>query len=185
MKIGTDFKYLKINNFLSKDEINLLKTYFIIRHKCNINNFDSHQTNLETHFYADPLTESLLLRKKHILENESGLELLPTYSFSRVYTKFADLKKHIDRPSCEVSVTVCVDSCGEDWPIYMNGKPIILKPGDAAMYLGCEVEHWREEFMGDYQSQFFLHYVDKNGKNKEYALDSRPFIGAPPESKKN
>ena len=77
------------------------------------------------------------------------------------------------------------DSCGEDWPIYMNGKPIILKPGDAAMYLGCEVEHWREEFMGDYQSQFFLHYVDKNGKNKEYALDSRPFIGAPPESKKN
>ena len=95
------------------------------------------------------------------------------------------LKKHIDRPSCEVSVTVCVDSCGEDWPIYMNGKPIILKPGDAAMYLGCEVEHWREEFMGDYQSQFFLHYVDKNGKNKEYALDSRPFIGAPPESKKN
>jgi hypothetical protein len=30
--------------------------------------------------------------------------------------------------------------------------------------LGCEIEHWREEFKGDWHAQTFLHYVDKNGE---------------------
>jgi hypothetical protein len=40
---------------------------------------------------------------------------------------------------------------------------INLEPGDAAIYSGCEIEHWREEFKGDWHAQTFLHYVDKNG----------------------
>ena len=41
----------------------------------------------------------------------------------------------------------------------------------------CEVEHWREEFTGDWQAQTFLHYVNKNGKNKEWFKDKRPLYG--------
>tara|TARA_R100000805_G_C3613883_1_gene114975 strand:- start:54 stop:617 length:564 start_codon:yes stop_codon:yes gene_type:complete len=180
MKIGVDFKYKKIENFLSKEEIDLCREYLKIKHRTNVSSFDHAQSdNLDSKFYADPLTESILINKKSLVEKESGLKLYPTYSFSRIYSMFGDLKKHIDRPSCEVSVTVCVDSVGESWPIYMDNTSIILNPGDAALYLGCEVEHWRDELKGDYQSQFFLHYVNQEGKNKKYKWDTRFFIGGP------
>ena len=58
-----------------------------------------------------------------------------------------------------------------------TGKKLNLEPGDAAIYLGCEVEHWREEFKGDYQFQTFLHYVDAEGKNKEHYMDKRKYWG--------
>ena len=59
----------------------------------------------------------------------------------------------------------------------MDGKELNLNPGDAAIYLGCEVEHWREEFKGDWHSQVFLHYVDKNGPYASHIADGRSFWG--------
>jgi hypothetical protein len=121
--------------------------------------------------------ESLLICKLSKIEEESGLKLLPTYSFWRLYTKFADLKPHKDRPSCECSVTVQIASDGTKWPIYIDGEEIILEDGDAALYWGTEVEHSRKEFLGDYQSQVFLHYVDADGPFKEYVFDKRIHTG--------
>ena len=70
-----------------------------------------------------------------------------------------------------------ISSDGTSWPIFMDGTAIELKPGDAAVYLGCEVEHWRETFQGDYNMQVFLHYVDAEGDNKNYYMDQRKFWG--------
>jgi hypothetical protein len=67
-----------------------------------------------------------------------------------MYTKFSDLPKHKDRPSCEISTTVNIASDGTTWPIFMDGKPLHLESGDAAIYLGMELTHWREEFKGDW-----------------------------------
>mgnify|MGYP003120860093 FL=1 len=78
-----------------------------------------------------------------------------------------------------------VGSSGEKWPIFMDGTSVELEAGDAVIYSGCEVEHWREEFLGDYHSQFFLHYVDKNGPHKELNLDNRFYLGAPTWCRKN
>jgi hypothetical protein len=94
-----------------------------------------------------------------------------------MYTMFANLDKHKDREACEISVTVMIGSDKTKWPIFMDGTEINLEVGDAAIYLGCEVEHWREEFKGDWHAQTFLHYVNKNGKNKEHVLDKRRFLG--------
>ena len=33
---------------------------------------------------------------------ETGLELIPTYSYSRAYKKGDILRRHKDRPSCEI-----------------------------------------------------------------------------------
>ena len=57
----------------------------------------------------------------------------------------------------------------------MDDNSIIQKPGDAIIYLGCELTHWREIFNGDFAAQTFLHYVDKNGKNKNQHLDNRNY----------
>tara|TARA_R100000963_G_C4639507_1_gene103227 strand:- start:979 stop:1458 length:480 start_codon:yes stop_codon:yes gene_type:complete len=51
-----------------------------------------------------------------------------------------------------------------------------LSAGDALIYRGCDHEHWREKFEGKSLAQVFLHYVDANGKNSEWANDKHPDI---------
>ena len=166
--IGKDFKYKTIKGFLNKEELNLLNRYCEIKHRINIDSFDFVQNNNgDTYYYADPLMESLLLKKLSIMEKETNKKLLPTYSFWRMYTKFADLKKHSDRPACEISVTVNIGIDGTQWPIFIEGEPIDLSEGDAVIYLGQDLKHWREEFAGDWYAQCFLHYVDKGREGGE------------------
>lgn len=133
--------------------------------------------------YADPLIETVLHNSLPHMEEITGKSLYPTYSFSRVYMKGDELKPHVDRPSCEVSVTVHVATKGKEWPIWMKvtGKePVsfLLEPGDAVVYKGCEVAHWREKAVDtEINVQFMMHYVDQNGPNAEFKWDKRPRLG--------
>ena len=174
--IGKDFKYKLIENFLSKDEIDLFYEYAKIRHLGNTNEFGILEIDkiltCDTSIYADPFFEALLKYKTKHLENETGLRLLPTYSYWRLYTHGAELTKHSDRDACEISVTVNIFG-KEDWPIFMNNNPVIIKPGDACVYLGQEVDHYRKVFTGHHQVQVFLHYVNADGDKKEQHLDKR------------
>jgi len=175
--IRKDFKYKVVKNFLTKDEVKLFNTYCDIKHRTNFKSFDTTAgSNHDTGFYGDPIMDSLMLHKKNIMETETGKKLLPTYSYWRMYTKYAVLKKHTDRPSCEISVTVNIGS-DINWPIFIDGKDVNLNEGDACIYLGCELEHWREKFLGDWCAQVFIHYVDADGPKKDYHIDKRLFWG--------
>jgi hypothetical protein len=90
--IRKDFKYKKIKNFLTSDELILLKDYCIIKHRANEIGFDVNQTQGETFIYGDPVMESLLLKKRKKMEEITGLKLLPTYAFWRMYIYLSDLK---------------------------------------------------------------------------------------------
>ena len=155
--------------------------------------------------YADPVMETLLMKVLPVMKEQTGLDLIPTYSYTRVYTKGSILWRHKDRPSCEISTTLNLG--GDMWPIYVDptgqnnilksqytnkgeecivkkgahpGNRVDLEPGDMLVYSGCDLEHWRNEFTGDLCSQVFLHYNHKNGpfaeKNK---FDNRPLLGLP------
>jgi hypothetical protein len=176
-KLGKDFKYKIIKNFLSNDELELLQKYVKILHRIDNINKDMGRDTCDTAIYADTIMEALLLKKRKKLEQESNLNLHPTYSYYRMYNFLSDLKEHKDRPSCEISVTVNIDSCGTPWPIFMDNNPLHLDKGDAAMYLGMDVKHYREEFQGDYYAQVFLHYVNKEGKHKDWLCDKRALWG--------
>jgi hypothetical protein len=134
--------------------------------------------------YADPLIETVLQNSLPYMEEITGKSLYPTYSFSRVYMKGDELKPHVDRKSCEVTVTVHVATKGAAWPIWMKvpGKEsvsFVLEPGDAVVYKGCEVTHWREKAVDtEINVQFMLHYVDQNGPNAEFKWDKRPRLGS-------
>jgi len=171
------FKYTTIKNFLSEDELNLLATYCKMRHRTNFEHFSPQVPNQDSGFYADYLMESILINKQGFLEKEIGLKLLPTYSYWRCYTKFSNLPPHTDRPSCEYSVTVMIDSDKTDWPIVIEDKSFLLDKGDALIYKGCEYIHERDEFKGDYHIQAFLHYVNRNGENKEWFKEKRKTFG--------
>tara|TARA_R100000657_G_C4643874_1_gene89283 strand:- start:5 stop:556 length:552 start_codon:yes stop_codon:yes gene_type:complete len=176
--IGKDFKYKKVNNFLEDNERELIFYTCKLRHEGNMKFFDiDFNKNGDSGFYGDNYMESLLMLKLPLMEKLTGKELWPTYSYWRAYTHLADLAKHEDRESCEISVTVNIGGDGTDWPIYIDDNEILLKPGDAAIYLGMELSHYRKEFLGDFQFQTFLHYVDKNGPYKNFKFDKRPKIG--------
>jgi len=171
------FKIIK--NFLSKEEVSLFKIWSDIMHRKNLDNFDQdrNQPNKDTRFYGTAATDALLIKNISCVSENTGFKLLPSYSYGRVYTKFAHLKKHVDRPSCEISVTIQIGSDGTPWPIFMGEEKVLLKEGDAVLYKGTEVTHWREEFQGDWHSQIFLHYVKADGKYKEYYIDKRKLFG--------
>ena len=146
---------------------------------------DNQVPNTYSH-YADVAMETLLVKMLPVMAKETGLNLIPTYSYARIYKKGDELKRHKDRPSCEISTTLNLG--GDPWPIYLDptgkkgqaGIKIDLKPGDMLIYSGCDLEHWREEFTGKDCGQVFLHYNKANSKTaKENALDKRPLLGLP------
>jgi hypothetical protein len=135
--------------------------------------------------YADPAMETILLNLQAIIEKNTGLVLFPTYSYYRIYRPGDELKVHKDRPSCEISATLCFnysyDKSKFQWPIFMNGNEIDLLPGDMVIYKGCDLEHWRDPFELDddfaWHLQGFFHYVNANGPFAEYKYDKRDSVG--------
>jgi hypothetical protein len=130
--------------------------------------------------YAPVVTESLLTVLRDQVAEASGLDVVPTYSYARIYWHGAEMVRHKDRPSCEISATLNISIDPEPWAIYMAGEPVLLYPGDMCVYPGPEIEHWREPYQGREQVQVFLHYVDQAGANSNLAWDGRPQLGLKP-----
>ena len=184
----TDFNktgYVIVKEFLDPVAVSTVSRY--MEYKLKRKDFNAGvEEEISTYSsYADPLTETILYNAKSDIENICQLELEPTYSYTRIYMKGDQLKKHVDRPSCEISVTVNVAIDGKPWSIWCQNPgdaPVecILHPGDAVVYKGCIVEHWREPLEhANFNAQFMLHYVDKNGKNVSYKWDNRSSLGLP------
>jgi hypothetical protein len=120
----------------------------------------------------------LLIEKTTVLSDILQEPLLPTYSYCRLYQNGEILAKHSDRAACEISVTLHLGSDGTRWPIYFtkpNGEiaSTELYPGQAAVYLGYESEHWRDAFEGQEYGQVFLHYVRSRGPHWECYFDKK------------
>ena len=142
--------------------------------------------------YGDILMDLLLQKVKPIVEQFTGLQLVETYSYARVYQTGNELKRHVDRESCEVSATLNLG--GAPWPIFIDGSgkenqpgvSYTLNPGDMLVYDGSKLEHWREPFKGKICGQVFFHYNDLNSKLfKPHKYDGRDMLGLPPYYRKD
>ena len=209
-------KYTIIKSAISKELANFAYQYFLLKRKVARTLFDANwippfETMLgvwndeqvpETYsHYGDILMETLLEKVKPIMEEKTGLQLLPTYAYARIYKNGDVLKRHKDRISCEISTTMNLG--GDPWPIYLEpnknvgipdengctaestnpGVKVDLEPGDMLVYSGCILEHWREKFEGQTCGQVFLHYnnIETQGKTNKY--DGRPHLGLPADFK--
>jgi len=131
----------------------------------------------DLHTYAYSVGEALLKNKKDFIEKVSQQKLDCTNSFCRKYTKGSSLGKHKDRPALQVSATICLG--GEKWEIFIKDKSdnthsITMSAGDAIIYLGTELEHWREKLDKGYVNMCFIHYCKEGSK---YKFDGREFLG--------
>ena len=140
--------------------------------------------------YGDPFMDTLLFLLNGRMNEFTGLDLIPTYSYWRFYETGDDLKYHKDRESCEISTTIPLgydysnlEDPDYNWSIWVeNNKQekiqAPLRPGDLLIYKGCELAHWRDEFKGLHQAQVFCHYNNKNGPYNN-VNDGRPGLGMP------
>ena len=118
----------------------------------------------------------LLVEKTPLIASIAEEPMFPTYSCARIYKNGETLKKHVDRPACEVSVTLNLSNDGVEWPIYFETPvgdtvSVNLKPGQAVVYLGCSAPHWRDAYEGSDYKQVFLHYVRARGENRHFYFD--------------
>tara|TARA_Y100000033_G_C2702875_1_gene89463 strand:- start:21 stop:677 length:657 start_codon:yes stop_codon:yes gene_type:complete len=207
-------KYQVIKNALNYELANFIYNYFLLKreavdymYKSNIHSHDPilgtwEDTQVPNTFscYGDFVMDTLLMKVLPVMKQHTNLNLVPTYSYARAYKKGDILRRHKDRPSCEISTTLNLG--GDPWPIFIDptgsdnvideyknihkpnapkGVPITLGIGDMLVYSGCELEHWREPFEGNVCGQVFLHYNHVDGPfAQKNILDGRPMLGIPP-----
>lgn len=137
--------------------------------------------------YAPLMFETLMVKLNPLVAKEWGHELVPVYSYARIYYKGSQLKKHFDRPSSEVSVSVAISKEPEyNWPIYIKNEDgveheINLDVGDIVIYSGRKHEHWRNPYEGNKVVQAFLQYVEADGPYSYLKWDTKPALGLPAE----
>lgn len=186
--------YAVIRNFLDPNISALLYTYVIEQNKRSdfkyVNDYKKYDSDWDGNWddsqapgtfskYGDPLFDSILDQICPEISRISGIDLDPTYTYFRLYKTGDVLKRHRDRESCEVSITMClgynvsnVDQStypNYNWPMWVQDKqgnelPVALNPGDIILYRGCDIDHWRDKFLGLNHAQVFLHFNDKNGQ---------------------
>ena len=102
-------RYVLIKEMIPKDIAKVASQY---AHFDRVQNFKPEDETAQipgSHsVYGDPLMETLLKFSRPHMEKWTGLELWPTYSYYRLYKPGDELKRHKDRPSCEISITCCL-----------------------------------------------------------------------------
>jgi len=102
-----------------------------------------------------------------------GEPIKPSYVYLGSYRSGAILKKHTDREQCEFSISLLLDyqpqtHNASPWPLYLetdNKRSVAIyqSPGDALVYKGRELPHFRNKLpRGHSSTSLFFHYVRKN-----------------------
>lgn len=194
-------RYVHLKGFLDKD--NCKELTLALKNEVNARGWFDPQCPTSKSIRDSVTFDKLLVDLLPHFEEASGLKLLPTYAYARWYEPGEVLKIHRDRPACEVSATLTLGFEGDVWPIFMghpsdeptafrrvdesknivhakNVGKISMDVGDAVLYRGCEMYHWRDEYSeGKWQAQVFLHYVDANGPHAEWIYDKRGKLNLP------
>jgi hypothetical protein len=159
--------YLRVPGFITPGEAaSLAKEFKEYCVKFNPKNLSDPSAHVNSALNWLPFI-ALLVEKIPEVSKLVGEPVLPTYTYARWQTTGNDLPKHRDRPSCEISLSINLKK-DKDWGFWLQ-KPnkeeveLILNPGDAVLYLGCQTDHWRNKFEGEEHMQLFLHYVRVNG----------------------
>lgn len=119
-------------------------------------------------FYKEPFFENLLMQLLPKIEQLTGYKLLKTYSYARYYNHNDELSPHNDRNECEITVSLALGGDTEQWPLWIEDRQnekrsFVLCPGDAMIFKGIELKHWREANSAGPCAYLFMHYVDANG----------------------
>jgi hypothetical protein len=177
MTYAEDFRchrFVAVKGLLDSNVVQYLESYYRQSLKDGLEHFRRDGTSLNG--YGEACADLALYAFREKLETITGLQLLPGFSFVRLYKKGEKLRRHIDRGANEINCTIQIYG-STSWPlgVHVDGKDILIHQdcGDALIYRGLEVPHWRDEYAGNEHLQLILAYVVKDGEHKLCAYDGR------------
>ena len=166
-----DQKYLLIPNFISLNEVNQYVDEFLYYDKnYQLESIADYAPNCSD-AYNPLFAAEVLCNMTSRISDIVGECVVPTYSYGRIYRNGDVLPKHTDRAACEISLTIHLRGDAQ-WFFGCYDKKFLLNPGDAILYLGTLVPHYRVgPFSGKEYMQFFLHYVRSRGCHSDCIFD--------------
>ena len=178
-------RYLFVKGILPRALLDYLRTYYAVLLSNNAFSRDE-QCPSSLSLGADRGLDAILEWIRPEVSRLVGLELAPTYSYTRRYAQGELLPRHVDRAACEISMTMSIEipkgaarSVVHLKPPHRRETKVEMREGDGCIYAGTEVEHWRERFSVDGYAQLFLHFISKSGPHyPKFAFDGRKCLGA-------
>jgi hypothetical protein len=170
----TNQGYLVVEGFIDRRLARILYNVLLLREWRGESKSDAQVPEAHSH-WGDSTLDALLISLLPDLESVSGSTLLPTYSYARLYLNGHLLPRHRDREACEIAATIHLGHSGASPPPirFAPDVAIVQQPGDAVVYLGDQIEHWRDPFAGTNFGQLFLNYVRADGARRGYVYDRR------------
>lgn len=146
------FSYLK--NSLSDIKDNNILSYEPILGRHHVNTLDKD--------IGYPILEDAAKTLLPKARNIFGEDIQSSYTLWVSYKGFrANLPHHIDDNACTFTIDMCM-SYKTQWPIYVEGKELILEPNQAAVYYGEDQYHWRNKFPDPAKNEvemIFFHFT--------------------------
>lgn len=181
-------KYAVLPELLPPAQMNALRTYFREYVRNGFMPFGDLQVNRRYYQHDEPLAVFFHQHLTKVMSLVAGKEVQPSYVYAASYKEDAKLKPHVDREQCEYSFSFQVDYLPEQenhlspWGLFVRkladgeattseefpaenqasdtNRAVYLKSGDALIYKGCELIHYRYALPPGHQStSLFFHYV--------------------------
>ena len=184
-------RYLLVKGILSEPILEYLKVYYAIL-TANNRFWNDSACPSSLSLGGDAGLDAVLEWIRPEVSRVVGFDVVPTFAYTRQYAKGEVLHRHTDRAACEVSLTVSIQVPKGAGPSVVYLKPpkskktkVEMFEGDGCVYVGTEVEHWRERFRIGGYIQLFLHFIAKSSRNyPKLMFDGRECLGAPFEKRR-
>ena len=139
--------------------------------------------------------ETFLWGLTPIMSQLVGRDVLPSYTYFRIYLKGDICRVHSDRPSSEFGLSMTLEySDDQIWDLQlgkeridslyplsddfgtMDYASIEMGVGDAVLYQGSHYAHGRmQPNPNAWSAHLFLFFVDRNGPYSKHAFDEKQF----------
>jgi hypothetical protein len=126
-------------------------------------------------FWGDSTLDAFHLSVLPTVEAVAAGPLVPTYCYARLYGHGDTLHRHNDREACEIVASIQLGHHGTAPPpiCFATGHVVEQQPGDAVIFHGQRIDHWRDTFLGEDFGQVFMNFVRADGTHRDQALDGR------------
>jgi hypothetical protein len=168
--------YARVDGLFSRSFCLALSTYFRGLRAQGFLRAGDAQVPLRHVLHDESVTSFLHRQLPPFVSALVGCQVRPSYCYLAEYMPGAVLKRHVDRPQCEFTISLLVDFSPRpegrcSWPLWLSptGKERIgirLAIGDAVIYKGREISHWRHALAAGKRSiSIFFHFVPESFKD--------------------
>ncbi|HEY0640286.1 MAG TPA: hypothetical protein VGD67_21870 [Pseudonocardiaceae bacterium] len=163
-----------VREFIDQRLARMLYAMLLLRRHRGEARHDDHMPGALS-FWGDSTLDAFHLSVRPDVETVAAGPLLPTYCYARLYRYGDTLHRHHDREACEIVATVHVGHRGGAPPpiCFATGHVVHQRPGDAVVFHGSAIDHWRDVFLGEDFGQVFMNFVRADGPHRDQALDGR------------